>query len=135
MNPGILAKELDIDFKEHLTKVLKEYKDVFTLSYEDMKCLNLEFYHHKINLLNDAIPVQQCWYRLNPNYAAKVKEEVNKLLKISFIQPIKCVTCLSSIMVVLKKNGKLRVCIDYQKLNTTITDSLPNLLWMGYSIQ
>jgi hypothetical protein len=37
-----------------------------------MKGLNPEFYHHKINLAKDAIPVQQRRYRLNPNYAAKV---------------------------------------------------------------
>jgi Asp-tRNA(Asn)/Glu-tRNA(Gln) amidotransferase B subunit len=75
-----VAKELDADFKEQLTNVLQEYKDVFAWSYEDMKGLNPEFYHHKINLTKDTIPVQQRWYRLNPNYVAKLKEEIDKLL-------------------------------------------------------
>jgi hypothetical protein len=45
------------DFKERLTHVLRMYKDVFAWSYEDMKGLNPEFYHHKINLAKDVIPV------------------------------------------------------------------------------
>jgi hypothetical protein len=121
----LIAKGLDPEFKEQLTHVLK-YKDVFAWSYEDMKGLNSEFYHHKINLAKDAIPIQQRRYRLNPNYAAKVKEEIDKLLRVGFIRPIKRATWLSPIVVVPKKNGKLRVCMDYRKLNAaTIIDAFP----------
>jgi tRNA uridine 5-carbamoylmethylation protein Kti12 len=45
-------------------------------------------------------------YRLNPNYAAKVKEEIVKLLWVGFIKPVKRATWLSPILVVPKKNGK-----------------------------
>jgi hypothetical protein len=76
----LVAKDLEAEFKVKLVMVLREYKEVFSWSYEDIKGLNPEFYHHKINLAKDAIPVQQCRYRLNPNYAAKVKEEIDKLL-------------------------------------------------------
>jgi hypothetical protein len=54
----LVAKDLDVEFKAQIGLVLKEYKDVFAWSYEDMKGLNPEFYHHKINLAKDAIPVQ-----------------------------------------------------------------------------
>jgi hypothetical protein len=54
----LVAKELDADLKDQLPNVLLVYKDVFAWSYEDMKGLHLEFYHHKINLVKDAIPVQ-----------------------------------------------------------------------------
>jgi hypothetical protein len=91
-----------------------------------MKGLNPEFYHHKINLAKDAILVQQPRYRLNPNYIAKVKEEIDKLLRVDFIRPIKRTTWLSPIVVVPKKNGKLWVCVDYRKLNgVTIMDAFP----------
>jgi hypothetical protein len=84
----LIAKELDEEFKEQLTHVLRTYKDVFAWSYEDMKGLNPKFYHHKINLAKDAIPVQQRRYRLNPNYAAKVKQDIDKLLQVGFIRPV-----------------------------------------------
>ena len=63
---------------------------------------------------------------MNPNYVARVKEEIDKLLRMGFIQPVKRATWLSPIVVVLKKNGQIRVCVDYRKLNTTmITDAFP----------
>jgi hypothetical protein len=72
------------------------------------------------------IPVRQQQYRLNPNYAMKVKEEIDKLLQVGFIKRVKRATWLSSIVVVPKKNDKLRVCVDYRKLNAaTITNAFP----------
>jgi hypothetical protein len=122
-----VAKELDADFKEQLTNVFREYKHVFAWSYKDMKRINPEFnYHHKINLAKDAIPVQQQRCRVNPNYAAKVKEETDKLLQLGFIRLVKRATWLSPIVVVPKKNDKLRVCVDYRKFNlATITNAFP----------
>ena len=65
-------------------------------------------------------------YRMNPNYAAKVKDEIDKLLWVGFIRPVKKATWLSPIVVVPKKNGKIRVCVDYRKLNAaTVTDAFP----------
>ena len=56
----------------------------------------------------------------------KVKEVIDKLLKVGFIQLVKKETWLSPIVVVRKKNGKIRVCVDYRKLNaTTVTDAFP----------
>jgi hypothetical protein len=45
---------------------------------------------------------------------------------VGFIRPVKRATWLSLIVVVPKKNGKLRVCVDYRKLNAaTITNAFP----------
>ena len=41
-----------------------------------MKGLDLAFCQHQINLPKDAKPVQQRRYHQNPNYAVKVKEEI-----------------------------------------------------------
>lgn len=49
----------------------------------------------------------------------KVKEEVERLLKVGFICPTRYAQWLSSIVLVVKKNGKLRICIDFRNLNTT----------------
>ena len=63
---------------------------------------------------------------MNPNYAAKVKEEIDKLLRLGFIRPVKQTTWLSPIVVVPKKNGKIKVCVDYWKLNAaTVMDAFP----------
>ena len=65
---------------------------------------------------------------MNPNYASRVKEEIDKLLKARFIQPVKQATGLSPIVVVPKKNGKFCICVDCRKLSAiTITDAFPLL--------
>ena len=122
----LIAKDLAENDKQTLTALLLQYKDVFAWSFDDMKGLDPTFYQHQINLHKDAKPVQQHKYRLNPNYAIKVKEEIDKLLKVEFIQPAKKSTWLSPIVVVPEKNGKIRVCVEYRKLNAaTITDAFP----------
>ena len=63
-----------------------------------MKGLDPQYYQHQINLLPDTRPVQQRRYRMNPYYAAKVKEEIDKLLRVCFIRPVKRATWLSPIM-------------------------------------
>ena len=63
---------------------------------------------------------------MNPNYAARVKEEIDKLLKAGFIRPVKQATWLSPIVLVPKKNGKIHVCVEYWKLNVvTVTEAFP----------
>ena len=72
--------------------------------------------------------MRQRRYHLNPNYAVKVKEEIDKLLRVGFIQPVKRATWLNPTGVVPIKNDKIRVFVDYRKLNVaTIPDafSLP----------
>ena len=58
----------------------------------------------------------------------KVKKEIDKLLHVGFIRPVKRATSLSLIVIVPKKNGQINVCVDYRKLNaTTVTDTFPLL--------
>ncbi len=59
----------------------------------------------------------QAKYILNPNYVTKVKQNIDKFLTAIFIQYVEEVTLLSPIVIIPKKNGKLRICIDSRKLN------------------
>lgn len=47
----------------------------------------------------------------------KIKEEVERLLKAKFIRTTRYVKWLSNVVPIFKKNGKLRVCIDFRNLN------------------
>jgi hypothetical protein len=46
-----------------------------------------------------------------------VKQDIDKLLAIGFIKSIEKATWLSPIIIVPKKNGKLKICMDFRKLN------------------
>jgi hypothetical protein len=71
--------------------------------------------------LDIIIPsAHQTRYKLNPSYAIVVKQDIDKLLTTRFIEYVKETTWLSPIVVVPKKNGNLRICINVKKLNGTI---------------
>ena len=76
-----------------------------------------EICQHKIILEEGTTPVRQRQYTMNPKYSLLVKEEVDKLLEVGIIYPTPYSDWVSPIVVVPKKNGKLRICVDYQKLN------------------
>jgi hypothetical protein len=64
--------------------------------------------------LDTTIPLaHQARYRLNPNYATIVKQNIDKLLVDGFIEYVKEITWLSSIVVVPKKNGELKIYIKF----------------------
>jgi len=54
---------------------------------------------------------------LNPNYVATIKQDIDKLLVARLIQLVEEATWLSPIVVVLKNNGNLKICVDFKKLN------------------
>jgi hypothetical protein len=82
-----------------------------------MKSIPLKIAQNRIELDITIPPAHQARYRLNPNYATIVKHDVNKLLITSFIKPVEEATWLSPIMVISKNNGKLKICVDFRKLN------------------
>ena len=49
-----------------------------------------------------------------------MKEEIEKLLKAKFISPTRYVQWLANSVLVMKKDGKLRVCVDFRDLNVAI---------------
>ena len=49
-----IAKDLMPSEKMTMTERLREFKDVFAWSHEDMRGLDPKFYQHKINLSTDA---------------------------------------------------------------------------------
>jgi hypothetical protein len=57
---------------------------------------------------------------------ADVKKEVERLIEANFIRPCRYVEWISNIVPVYKKNGKMRVCIDFRDLNrATPMDGYP----------
>ena len=70
--PKTIAKEIELANKGKLTDLLRKYKDVLALSFEDIRGFDPRFCRHQINLHRDARLVQQCRYKLNLNYGVKV---------------------------------------------------------------
>jgi hypothetical protein len=88
---------------------LKEFKDGFAWTYKDLKRIPPKLAQHIIELDIIILLAHQARYGLNPNYVTSIKQVIDKLLATRFIVFVKETTWLSPIIVVPKKNGKLRI--------------------------
>ncbi|GJR94747.1 reverse transcriptase domain-containing protein [Tanacetum coccineum] len=142
--PVIIAKDLSVDEKTALIKVLKSRKQAIAWKLSDIKGINPEFCSHKILMEEDYEPAVQHQRRVNPKIHDVIKKEVEKLLDAGLIYPISDSPWVSSVHYVPKKGGITivtndenelvstrlvtgwRVCIDYRKLNkATRKDHFP----------
>jgi len=112
--------------QEELTKLLQKHSTAFAWEYTDMKGIDPKTCIHRIYIEENNRPIRQPQRRMNPNLREIVKEELQKLLKVNFIYPISDSQWVSPLVIVPKKNGKWRVCIDYRELNkATLKDHFP----------
>ena len=70
---------------------------------------------------NSFQPHKQASNHFAPNMPPKIKGEIEWLLKVKFIRTTKYVKWLTNIVLVMKKNMKLWICIKFKHLN----DAMP----------
>jgi len=91
-----------------------------------MKGIDPQLCTHHIYIEKDVRPVHQPQRRLNPHLKDVVKAELQKLLDVNLIYPISDSKWVSPLVVVPRKNGKWRICVDYRELNkATQKDHFP----------
>ena len=54
---------------------------------------------------------------MRTEWLLKIKEEVTKQLKVGFIKPVHQDEWIANVMHVPKKDGKVRMCVDFRDLN------------------
>ncbi|GJT82853.1 reverse transcriptase domain-containing protein [Tanacetum coccineum] len=86
--PVIISKDLSVEEKAALIKVLKSHKRAIAWKLSDIKGINPEFYTHKILMEEDYKPAVQHQRRVNPKIHDIIKKEVEKLLDVGLIYPI-----------------------------------------------
>jgi ribonuclease HI len=106
-----------IEQKEALITLLREFHEIFAWSYQDMPGLDTDIVVHKIPLKPECKPVKQALRRMKPEVILKIKEEVEKQLKAGFLSTVTYSDWVANIIPVPKKDGKVRMCVDYRDLN------------------
>ena len=97
-----------------MRSLLDRYDSVFAANEGDLGCTNL--ISHDIPLLND-VPVRQRYRRIPPSEYEAVKTHINQLLESQVIRESSS-PYASPIVLVRKKDGGLRLCVDYRLLNS-----------------
>ena len=91
-----------------------------------MKGVHPSMCTHHIYIKEGCKPVRKPQRRMNPALKDIVKEELQKLIDAGFIYPISDSEWVSPLVLVPKKNGKWRICVDYRELNkATKKDHFP----------
>ena len=99
---------------------------VLAWSHADMIGIPPEVDVHKLSLDPNIPPVWQKKRPIAENRNKFIKEEVTHLLDIDSIREINYPDWLAKVVVVLKKNNKSRICVDYKNLNKACPkDSFP----------
>jgi hypothetical protein len=97
--------------------LLKDFKDCFAWEYYEMPSLDQSIVEHRLLIKSGYGPFKQAPRRFNPNVLDDIKKKTKRLLKAKFIRPCWYTEWISNIVPIYKKNGKLRVCIDFRDLN------------------
>ena len=69
-----------------------------------------------------ARPIKQKLRRLHPRWSLLLKEEIQKQLGVGFISVVQYPEWLANVIHVPKKDGKVRVCVDFRNLNKAIPE-------------
>ena len=97
-----------------LSQLIEDYDDVFAM--DDFELGATSVTHHSINT-GDHLPIRQPPRRVPFLLRKKIEELVDEMEEKGVIQPSKS-PWASPVVLVTKKDGSTRFCIDYQKLNS-----------------
>ena len=103
--------------KEELVEFLKGNIDVFAWDACDAPRIDPDFICHHLNVNPSVTPKKQSPRRPSREHAEAIREEVTKLKRASAIKEVFYPEWLANTVVVKKKSGKWRVCVDFMDLN------------------
>jgi len=108
--------------RDSIQHLLLDFQDTFSKDESDLGLTDIT--EHTIDT-GDARPVKQAPRRVPAALVSEEKLAVDQLLKQGVIRESSS-PWASPIVLVRKKNGKIRACIDYRKLNAvTVKDAYP----------
>ena len=121
-NPGTIehvhvGQNYSAKESEAYKALFKEFHDIFSWSYEEMPGIYPSIVVHEIKTYPMAKLVRKKLRQVHPRKAAAIEAEIEKLLKARLIYPIPLMEWVSNIVPINKKQGTIRVCINFRDLN------------------
>jgi hypothetical protein len=121
-----ISKFLPPKVKDKYKDLLKQYKDVFSWSYDELKTYETSIIDHKIPLKPGVKPFRQKLRQINPILLPVIEKEVKKILDAKIIVPLRYSDWVANLVPVRKKNGEIRLYVDFLNLNkSSLKDNYP----------
>ena len=123
---GIIPKfnlsHLDEEQRKTMEDMLNEVQEVFSRSDSDIG--DIQDFNMEIHLTDD-VPTKEAYRKIPRHMYSEVKNYIDDLISNGWVRE-SCSSYSSPIVCVRKKDGGMRLCIDYRKLNAkTIPDAQP----------
>lgn len=117
---GLELDHFPAEAQGEVRALLGQFGSIFSAHDGDLGCTDL--ISHEI----DNVPVRQRYRRIPPSEYEVVKDHINQLLSVQVIR--ECSSPYASpIVLVKKKDGSLRMCVDYRLLNSKTRKDAPSI--------
>ena len=108
---------LDGKTEAELIHFLCDNNDIFTWSAEDLRGVDRSIIEHTLDIDKNHPLIKQKLHKMSEERKQIAKVEVQRLPDAGVIRLVKYPTWLSNVVLVKKKNGKWRMCVDFTSLN------------------
>jgi hypothetical protein len=113
----IISEDLTSHDEERLLSCLSKNKDVFAWSALNLVGVSHSVIEHSLGIDASMRPKKQRLRKMSDEKIEATKAEVHRLLEANFIEPVAYPMWLANVVMVQKKSGKWRTCIDFTSLN------------------
>lgn len=108
------------------TMLVRQYDDI---SFAKKGLGRTQLITHRIDT-GDSAPIRQRYYRLSPEKQRILLEQVDEMLALDVVEPCES-AWQSPVLLVTKKNGQPRFCLDSRKLNSVTKRDAYNLPYIS----
>jgi len=119
-----VGDKLEPNQRLQLLQLLFDYRDVFARSLKEIQ--QYENYELELDLLSN----RRCFkrqYRMTPEDAEIAQKQIDEMREAKLIEPSEAVDYNSPLLLVSKKTGDKRLCIDLRQVNKIIAPRLVQL--------
>jgi hypothetical protein len=112
-----LSVELTVDQRSEYCRIMKEFADVFAWKYNDLKTYDPDVIQYNIPFEKDTILFKQKLRPISPLLLLVIEKEIKNLLDAKIIIPLRYSKWIANLVIVRKKNGEIKLCVDFRNLN------------------